>query len=226
MLSSETNHEAVFDDAMLCEARGGAWVHDASVPLCMTPDDGLLELVDGSFVAFTYADPWEQPYASPLEGKELAVEQGVLVQEDMKEEGGDDAGEGDDQEIYHIAQSATTCTEESMEPYEDRVADVDFSSWPDAAKYRTAISKDVKRGVNFAGSYIVSTWGCARRRSDACVGHAIVDARTGKIVLYDVIGRRSGEFSLTSNRFSVTLQNGEENVWSVEGDALVSCENR
>jgi hypothetical protein len=195
--NNQSNHKAVFDDAMLCEARGGAWVHDASVPLCMTPNDGLLELVNGSFRAFTSADPWEQPYKSPFEGKEFAVQ--------VKE--------------------MTTCTEKEAEIYDGRVTEVDFSSWPDATKYRTAITKDVKRGVNFAGSYIVSTWGCARRKTDACVGHAIMNARTGDIVLYDVIGRRSGEFSLASNRFSVMLQNGEEKTWSVEGDTLVSCKN-
>lgn len=194
VLSGKINHKATFDEAMLCEARGGAWVHDAAVPLCMTPEDGLLELVDGSFLAYTSTDPWDQPHASPLEGEELATE------------------------------SDDVCEEIVMEKYGGRVADVDFSSWPEAAKYRTAITKDVRRGVNFAGSYVVSTWGCARRKSDACVGHAIIDTRTGEIVLYGIIGRRTAEFSIESNIFSITLQDGEEKTWSIEDDELINCE--
>lgn len=207
VFNDQVDHEAAFDDATLCEARGGAWVHDASVPLCMTPDEGLLELIDGSFVAFTGADPWIQTNVLPLEGKELAM-------------GDDGFPDATPQRAQVIA-----CTEERMEVYDGRTANVDFSSWPEAAKYKTAITKDVRRGVNFAGSYVVSTWGCGRRKSDACVGHAIVHARTGEIVLYDVIGHRAGEFSLESNLFSVTQKNGEEKKWSVEGDALISCQN-
>lgn len=209
MLSDKIDHEVVFNDAMLCEARGGAWVHNAKDPLCMTPDEGLLELVDGSFVAYTSADPWEQPQAAPLEGRELVGGEVSIAQEESA--------------IYAAARQGAMCEEVAMETYEGRVAKVDFSSWPDAAKYRTAITKDVKRGVNFAGSYIVSTWGCGRKKSDACVGHAIIDARTGKIVLYDVIGRTGADFSRESNVFSVTLQSGEEKVWSVQGDELVEC---
>jgi len=220
----DTQHNEPFDMVAVCAARGGSWVYGSSLPLCMTPDEGLLEFIDGSFRERTDGatdsgtdgtdiahDPWEEGFEPLLEGEELAQ---------------DENGEGEEDERRGGTSSAPTseCIERDAQEYTGRVADVDFSSWPDASKYKTAITKDVARGVNFAGSYIVSTWGCAKnRRAAACVGHAIVDARTGEIVLYDVIGKRTGDFSVDSNLFSVTLQNGEEGVWSVEGDELVNC---
>lgn len=212
-------HDEPFDMITVCAARGGSWVYGSSLPLCMTPDEGLLEFVDGSFVSWgtdgtdnetgVTNDPWEEGFEPLLEGEELVQEEGV----------GDEAGVEEDEG------QAKVCTERKTEEYSGRIAEVDFSSWPDASKYKTAITKDIAQGANFSGSYAVSTWGCAKnRRASACVGHAIVDVRTGEIVLYDVVGKRAGDFSLDSNMFSVTLQNGEEKVWSVEGDELVSCE--
>jgi hypothetical protein len=180
-LYPQTKTGADFDISALCAARGGAWVHGSAFPLCMTPGDGLLQFVDGNFIAF---EGWEETK------KEMA--------------------------------QSETCTERKMEKYEGRVARVDFSTWPDASKYRSAITKDVSRGVNFAGSYIVSTWGCGSRR-DACVGHAILDARNGAIVLYGIQGKRAGEFSIDANQLVITTTDGEKRKWSIEGDELVSC---
>ncbi len=213
--------------AMVCEARGGSWVYGSQLPLCMTPDEGLLEFIDGSFKERTDGtdsetdgtdiayDPWEEGFEPLLAGEELA--QG----EDEGDEEGREEGERRGGTSSALMRE---CAERKTEEYTGRIADVDFSSWPDASKYKTAITKDVARGANFAGSYVVSTWGCAKnRRAAACVGHAVVDVRTGEIVLYDVIGKRTGDFSVDSNMFSVTLQSGEEKVWSVEGDELVNC---
>lgn len=191
-----------------CFSRGGSWVYNAELPLCMTPNEGLLQFVDEE-----KDDPWTKGFTPLFMGEELAQsERGIEGQELL-----DDVRYGGDKE-------AETCTERTTEAYTGKIAEVDFSSWPDASTYKTAITKDVARGVNFAGSYVVSTWGCAKnRRAPACVGHAVVNARTGEIVLYDVIGRRTGEFSVDSNMFSVTLQSGEEKVWSIEGDMSVDC---
>lgn len=220
-------HDEPFDMVAVCAARGGSWVYGSSLPLCMTPDEGLLEFVDGSFkertdgtksetdgVDIAY-DPWEQGFEPLLAGKELA----------QGEDGGDEEGEEEGERRGGTSSAQTSaCIERDMRKYTGKIASVDFSSWPDASKYKTAITKDVARGVNFAGSYVVSTWGCTKnRRAAACVGHAIVDARTGEIVLYDVVGKRTGEFSVDSNMFSVTLQSGEEKVWSVENEMLVNC---
>lgn len=190
-------YKEALSDVALCEARGGEWVNGADVPLCMTQTDGLLELVDGSFVAFTHADPWEETYTSPLAG-------GALVKEQ--------------------ADAPTDCAEHTPTLYAGKIAAVDFSSWPEAAHYRTAITKDVARGANFAGSYVVSTWGCGRRAGDACVGHAIVNAKTGEILLYGEIATRAADFSLSSNRISFPQKNGEEKVWNIANEKLVPCD--
>jgi tetratricopeptide (TPR) repeat protein len=52
-----------------------------------------------------------------------------------------------------------------------------------ARLYRTSIRNDVKAGPNFAGRYTVASWGC----SSTCVGFAVVDARTGKVVFHPKI---------------------------------------
>lgn len=198
-------HEELPDDVVLCEARGGEWVNNAEVPLCMTPDEGLLELIDGSFVAYSNVDAWTQSDTQPLAGKKLGEE---------------NDGRSGAQEI------AGVCKEEHPERYTGKIASVDFSSWPGSAAYRTAITKDVVRGVNFAGAYVVSTWGCGRKKGDACVGHAIIDARTGKILLYGAIGKQTADFSLESNRISLITQQGEEKQWAIVNDVpanLVLC---
>ena len=221
-------HDEPFDIVAVCTARGGSWVYGSSLPLCMTPDEGLLEFVDGSFKERTDGtmdsetdgtdiayDPWEEGFEPLLAGEGLAQGENREGEEDSDE---DERRGGTSSALMQ------ECAERKTEEYTGRIADVDFSSWPDESKYKTAITKDVTRGANFAGAYVVSTWGCAKnRRAAACVGHAIVDVRTGEIVLYDVVGRRTGEFSVDSNMFSVTLQNGEEKVWSIEGNELVNC---
>ncbi|MDQ5951918.1 MAG: hypothetical protein QG626_45 [Patescibacteria group bacterium] len=66
-------------------------------------------------------------------------------------------------------------------PVEDvRRPELDFSTYPEARKYRTAISKDVDRGVNFGGHYVLSMWGCG----EGCVGSAVIDALSGEILSY------------------------------------------
>lgn len=62
---------------------------------------------------------------------------------------------------------------------------LDFSTYPEARKYRTAIGKDVDRGVNFGGHYVLSTWGCG----EGCVGSAVVDAVSGTILSYGLTAK-------------------------------------
>jgi hypothetical protein len=198
-------HEEIPDDVALCEVRGGEWVNNAEVPLCMTPDEGLLKLINGSFVAYSSADPWTEQNNAPLAGKTLGEEE---------------------KNISEYPKTSEICKEERVEKYTGKIAPVDFSSWQGSTEYRTAIIKDVVRGVNFAGTYVVSTWGCGRKKGDACVGHAIIDARTGRILLYGAIGKQTADFSLESNQISLVLQKGEVRRWAVMGDDhtnLVLC---
>lgn len=55
--------------------------------------------------------------------------------------------------------------------------DIDFRSHKDARMFRTRLREALRGGVNFAGRYIVATWGCGT----GCVSGAIIEARTGKV---------------------------------------------
>jgi hypothetical protein len=43
--------------------------------------------------------------------------------------------------------------------------------------FRTMLRENAAKGVNFAGHYVVATWGCGAD----CVSLAIIDARTGHV---------------------------------------------
>ena len=62
------------------------------------------------------------------------------------------------------------------EKFNGRVAPVKISG-SQARKFRSALKEDAKVGVNFAGHYIISTWGCGTD----CRELAIIDARTGAV---------------------------------------------
>jgi hypothetical protein len=88
---------------------------------------------------------------------------------------------------------------------------VDFSTNEAAAHHRTAITKDIADGVNFAGKYVVSTWGCG----DGCKGLAVINAESGKILSY---GLESSKFTFTAT--SGLLNAGREGYYVVEDDQL------
>ncbi len=62
--------------------------------------------------------------------------------------------------------------------YRGRVAPLVVSSSPFARTYRTRTREAMAEGVNFAGHYVVATWGCGTE----CMNGHIVDARTGRAV--------------------------------------------
>jgi len=64
--------------------------------------------------------------------------------------------------------------------YEGKPKSVDFSLIPEAKAFYTRITETVSSGPNFAGHYTVVYWGCGTD----CYGYAIVDAATGKVVVY------------------------------------------
>lgn len=72
----------------------------------------------------------------------------------------------------------------------------DFSTNKDAFQFKTVITNGAKEGPNFAGSYTVVSWGCGT----GCQGNAIVDARTGKIVIFgnDYVSTRGLRFEKNS----------------------------
>jgi hypothetical protein len=56
-----------------------------------------------------------------------------------------------------------------------RIKKIDFRRNRDAGTYRTRLSEGLADGVNFAGRYVVVTWGCGT----GCTNGAIIDTRTG-----------------------------------------------
>jgi len=61
--------------------------------------------------------------------------------------------------------------------YSGRPVSVNLSSHPQARVFRTKLRENARDGVNFAGHYVLATWGCG----SACTQLAIIDARTGKV---------------------------------------------
>ena len=58
---------------------------------------------------------------------------------------------------------------------------VNLKSHKDANMFRTNLRNAAKEGVNFAGHYILTTWGCGTN----CSQSAIIDARNGRVFFPD-----------------------------------------
>ncbi|HMP67029.1 MAG TPA: hypothetical protein PKD11_15770 [Pyrinomonadaceae bacterium] len=58
-----------------------------------------------------------------------------------------------------------------------RARSVVIASDPQARMYRTRLREAFRRGPNFAGRYILATWGCGT----GCISGAIIDGRTGRV---------------------------------------------
>jgi hypothetical protein len=62
-----------------------------------------------------------------------------------------------------------------------RAKAINFKRNPDARSFRTRLSEAMRNGVNFAGHYIVTGWGCGT----GCTNGAIIEARTGDVIWPD-----------------------------------------
>lgn len=79
--------------------------------------------------------------------------------------------------------------------YEGVVAPVNFESNKDAKTFSTAITSAMSKGVNFAGHYVLATWGCGT----SCQGLAIIDAKDGTIVVYNLLSEEGVAYTKDSN---------------------------
>jgi hypothetical protein len=59
-----------------------------------------------------------------------------------------------------------------------RVKSVDFRHDAGARSYRTRLTEAFRGGVNFAGHYIITGWGCGT----GCTNGAVIDTRNGKVI--------------------------------------------
>lgn len=55
--------------------------------------------------------------------------------------------------------------------------DIRFRADPDTRRFRTVLREALAEGVDFAGHYIIASWGCGT----SCLVNAIIDARTGNV---------------------------------------------
>ncbi len=69
---------------------------------------------------------------------------------------------------------------ESVTVYDGKPAKVDFDSMPELRNFYTLITEEASKGPNFAGHFTFIQWGCGT----SCLSYAIVDAISGKIVLF------------------------------------------
>ncbi|HKR00527.1 MAG TPA: hypothetical protein VJT09_07625 [Pyrinomonadaceae bacterium] len=77
-----------------------------------------------------------------------------------------------------IAQSTTPAfTQYAARVERIRNVTVNLRSHKDARMFRTNLRNAAKEGVNFAGHYILTTWGCGTN----CSQSAIIDARNGRV---------------------------------------------
>jgi hypothetical protein len=77
-----------------------------------------------------------------------------------------------------LAQSTTpTFTQYAAKVERTKNVRVNLKSHKDANMFRTNLRNAAKEGVNFAGHYILTTWGCGTN----CSQSAIIDARNGRV---------------------------------------------
>ncbi len=77
-----------------------------------------------------------------------------------------------------LAQSTTpTFTQYAARVEKSRSVRVNLKSHKNANMFRTNLRNAAKEGVNFAGHYILTTWGCGTN----CSQSAIIDARNGRV---------------------------------------------
>jgi hypothetical protein len=73
-------------------------------------------------------------------------------------------------------------------------AAVDFTGNAPALEFKTTIRQQAAKGPNFAGKYTVVSWGCG----SACQQNAVIDAKTGRIVAYNLLTTGGTEYRLDS----------------------------
>lgn len=79
--------------------------------------------------------------------------------------------------VAGFGQRTPTFAQYSAKVEKIRNISVDLKSHRNARMYRTNLRNAAKEGVNFAGHYILTGWGCGTN----CLEWAIIDARTGRV---------------------------------------------
>ena len=107
---------------------------------------------------------------------------------------------GSDQESLNEQKSQNSPAFEDFKVtgiYSGEVASVDYQSNENALNFRGQIKYQIEEGVNFAGHYMLVSWGCGTN----CVAGLVVDAITGKVYSMPLIASCGIDFRLNSSLF-------------------------
>ncbi|HMQ02897.1 MAG TPA: hypothetical protein PKD26_03200 [Pyrinomonadaceae bacterium] len=74
---------------------------------------------------------------------------------------------------------------------------IDLRRSPGASTYRTRLREGLRGGVNFAGRYILTGWGCGT----GCTYAAVIDGRTGRVYFPDQLKAITVWFGRTDEEF-------------------------
>lgn len=83
-----------------------------------------------------------------------------------------------------FAQTTPTFNQYVVKVEKIKSVKVNLKSHKDAKRFRTNLRNAAKKGVNFAGHFILMTMGCGTN----CTDSAIIDARNGKVFFPDELG--------------------------------------
>lgn len=78
--------------------------------------------------------------------------------------------------------------------YKGKASPVDLSSHPRARMFRTRLRQTAGERPNFAGEWIVATWGCGT----ACQMVSLINARTGRVMMLPFAASRGVAHRATS----------------------------
>ena len=210
-----------------CMEQGGEWLLNAEKPTCVFPGGRLVYFGDGQDGSLT-PPPSEgggrgevssrEPNAAPgvVAGTSSAVPAGTVIpSDDWLAAATDKAPE------CEIGQAGEFVDYPVTDIFKGRPDKPDFLTMPEAAQYRTAITKDVARGVNFAGAYVISTWGKPEKFNETkTIGYAVVDARDGRILEYGPNDVLAIDFQKNSRFFRVHTSVGPVAQLVFDGQVL------
>ncbi len=171
--------------------KNGEWLHGSAVPTCITADGRWLTYDDkqSDFVVegTTQVASIDPPIGSPV--------------------------------IAHAAETQTTSCKGTFGDYPAtqtniKAAAINFSSLAAASKFHSAITRGAAHGVNYAGHYIVSSFGCPDFKS--CEQYAVIDAADGKIIQFGdkVLGHP--RYLVDSKLLQVTQKDGSVKTFLVD----------
>ena len=102
--------------------------------------------------------------------------------------------------------------------YNGKKAEINFESFPNALTFKTQIEQGYKSGVNLAGHYNLSSWGCGT----GCQVYNITDVIKGNIISYGLTSEFGAFYYPNSSLFIINPKENTPNP--VDQDLLAYLE--